>query len=84
MHVVASCGPKSCIMPTRTRRPLHCRHQAVPRVHFAERYVHLASQELARQAWARRDLSAAHNLNWVLQEVRGEMEALLTWVLGLL
>ena len=37
--------------------------------HFAERYVHLASRQLARQAWLRRDRSAAHNLNWILQEV---------------
>jgi hypothetical protein len=44
-------------------------------VHFAERYVHLASRNLAWQAWERRDLSAAHNLNWVLQEVRVERGA---------
>ena len=31
--------------------------------------MHLASRQLARQAWFRRDRSAAHNLNWILQEV---------------
>ena len=37
--------------------------------------MHLASRNLAWQAWERRDLSAAHNLNWILQEVRVERDA---------
>ena len=35
----------------------------------AERYVHLASQQLAAEAFRRQDLSTLHNLVWAFEEV---------------
>ncbi len=69
MHWRRTRVPRLCCVFKADLAP--CRRQHTAQTHFAERYVHLASRQLARQAWHRRDRSAAHNLNWILQEVCG-------------